>query len=278
MLWKTELGRVTLFGIEDGWMLREPTDFMPDSDPAVWAAHPEFLEGGKLRVSFGCFLVHGPSGIVMVDTGVGPSPDSAEVVTGRMPRLLDAIGVRPDEVDHVLHTHLHFDHIGGDAHPSGGAFFPNARLYVHRAELDYWLNLQGPPGDRIRSYFGPFVDEGRVESVEGDREIVQGIAMSETFGHTPGHMSVEIVSGSTRAVIAGDVTHHPIQASHPEWNIFADLDRTAAVASRRALYDRLGSGETMLAAGHFPRPGFGTVWIDEGVRFFVPAAVEMMLA
>lgn len=276
MLWRTELGNVTLFGIEDGWMLREPMEFMPDSDPSVWASHPEFLEEGKLRVSFGCFLLVGPSATVMVDTGAGPSPGSPEFVSGQMPRMLEQTGVRPEAVDHVLHTHLHFDHIGGDASPSGDAFFPNARMHVHRAELDYWLRLQGPAGDRIRSHFGPFVDEGRVESVDGDGEIVPGIAMTETFGHTPGHMSVEVAFDSGRAVISGDVTHHPLQASHPEWNIFADLDRVTAVATRRDFYDKLASGKVALAAGHFPRPGFGSVRIDDGVRVYVPAGVEQI--
>jgi len=118
------------------------------------------------------------------------------------------------------------------------------------------------------------VAEGRVESVDGDRQIIPGIAMSETFGHTPGHMSVEIHSGSSRAIIAGDATHHPLQASHPEWNMVADLDRTVAAVTRRALFDGLAAGAVMLAAGHFPRPGFGSVRVDEGIRVYVPAAVQ----
>jgi glyoxylase-like metal-dependent hydrolase (beta-lactamase superfamily II) len=274
MLWKTALGRFTIYGIEDGWSLRDPMDFMPDSDPAVWEAHPEFLTDGKIRVSFGCFLVDTPTGLVMVDAGVGWSPDRAEVVTGRMPSMLQALGVRPEEIGTVLHTHLHMDHIGGDLDRSGDPFFPNARLYVHSRELDYWMTLDGQRGDLVRRVIEPF--DARVETVGGDRGIVPGIAMVETFGHTPGHMSVELRSEQQHAVITGDVTHHPLQASNTDWNVAFDLDKAVATATRRSLYHRLETEGGMLAAGHFPRPGFGSVHVDDGVRVFMPGSVTQL--
>lgn len=270
MIWKTEFGRFTIYGIEDGWMLRDPMEFMPDSDPDEWAAHPEFLQDGKIRVSLGCFLVAGPSGLVMVDTGLGEPPDP-RMVSGKMPEALDTVGVRPDEVEMVIHTHLHVDHIGGNLDGSGSPFFPNARFYAHSAELDYWLTLEGPRGDRIRSVFEPL--DGMVEAIGGDQEIASGVAMVESFGHTPGHMSVELRSEGMRAVLAGDATHHPLQAAHPEWNMAADYDTTRAARSRRSLYEGLAADRGLLGAGHFPRPGFGSVVVDESVRIFVPAQV-----
>jgi len=271
MVWRTEFGRFTIYGIEDGWMLRDPMEFLPDSDPEVWAAHPEFLDEGKIRVSLGCFLVAGPSGLVMVDTGLGPPPDP-RMASGKMPEALGTIGIRPEEIDTVIHTHLHVDHIGGNLDDSGRPFFPNARLFAHSAELDYWLTAEGPRGDRVRSVFEPL--GGMVEAVGGDREIWPGVAVVESFGHTPGHMSVELRSGGHRAVLGGDVTHHPLQAAYPEWNMAADYDRILAVRSRRLLYEGLVSDEGLLAAGHFPRPGFGSVVVDDGVRVFVPAKVS----
>jgi glyoxylase-like metal-dependent hydrolase (beta-lactamase superfamily II) len=271
MVWKTEFGRFTIYGIEDGWMLRDPMEFLPDSDPEVWVAHPEFLDEGKIRVSLGCFLVAGPSGLVMVDTGLGPPPDP-RMASGKMPEALGTIGIRPDEIDTVIHTHLHVDHIGGNLDDSGRPFFPNARLFVHSAELDYWLAIEGPRGDRVRSVFEPL--GGMVDAVGGDREIRPGVAMVESFGHTPGHMSVELRSEGRRAVLGGDVTHHPLQAAYPEWNMAADYDRALAVRSRRLLYEGLAADDGLLGAGHFPRPGFGSVVVDEGVRVFVPAQVS----
>jgi glyoxylase-like metal-dependent hydrolase (beta-lactamase superfamily II) len=269
MLWSTELGRFTIYGIEDGWMLRDPMALLPGSDPAVWAAHPEFLEDGKIRVSFGCFLVTGPSGATMVDTGLGPTPEAADRVSGEMPRMLEWVGVRPEEVDVLIHTHLHMDHIGGDT-VAGAPFFPNATVYVHTAELDHWLTLDGSGGDRIRTIFEPL----RVEPIDGDFEVRPGITMVESIGHTPGHVSVELIAHGGRAIVAGDVTHHPLQASHPEWNVSADLDPIAAESSRRSFYDKLASSGMAFAAGHFPRPGFGTVTVEEGIRVYVPGAVE----
>jgi len=271
IVWKTEFGRFTIYGIEDGWMMRDPMEFLPDSDPEVWAAHPEFLDEGKMRVSLGCFLVAGPPGLVMVDTGLGPPPDP-RMVSGKMPEALGAIGIRPDEVDTVVHTHMHVDHIGGNLDGSGSPFFPNAPVFVHSAELDYWLTLEGPRGDRIRSVFEPL--DGMVETVDGDREIAAGIVMVESFGHTPGHVSIELRSEGRRAVLGGDVTHHPLQAAYPEWNMAADYDTGLAVRSRRSLYEGLAADGGLLGAGHFPRPGFGSVVVDDGVRVFVPAHVN----
>lgn len=269
MLWKTELGRFTIYGIEDGWALRNPTDFMPDSDPEVWAAHPEYLIDGKVMTSFGCFLIDGPSGLVMVDTGVGPSPDRPEVVTGRMPAMLQVLGVQRGDIETVIHTHLHMDHIGGDVDETGSPYFPNARVHVHRAELDYWLGLEGPRGDGVRRVMDPL----SIETFDGDREIVPGVAVAETFGHTPGHVSVELRSERRRGVITGDVTHHPLQAAYPEWNVTFDYDKAVATATRRRFYDSLLAGGGVMAAGHFPRPGFGTVAVDDGVRVFMPGSV-----
>lgn len=270
MLWKTEIGRFTVYGIEDGWMLRDPTVFMPDSDPEVWERHPEFLTNGKLRVSFGCFLIAGPDGLALVDTGAGPAPTTPEFAAGKLPEYLDVIGARPDQIDVVVHTHLHFDHIGGDV-VDGTPAFPAARIMVHRTELDYWFGLDGDPGTGVRDHLAPVA--GQIESFEGDVEVLPGISTTETFGHTPGHVSVGLISEGRQALVSGDATHHPLQASHPEWNIFADLDKTAATATRRALFERLAGSGTYLAAGHYPRPGFGTVEVHDATRVFVPAPV-----
>lgn len=270
MLWKTDVGRFTVYGIEDGWMLRDPLDFMPDSDPAVWSRHPEFLTDGKLRVSFGCFLIVSPDGLAMIDTGAGPAPTSAEFAAGQMPAALQALGVARDDVDVVVHTHLHFDHIGGDV-LAGEAFFPSARVMVHQAELDYWFGLDTDAGVRVRDHLGPI--GAQIEGFDGDMQVLPGISTTETFGHTPGHVSVGLISEGRRAVVSGDATHHPLQASHPDWNIFADLDKRQATATRRRLFDELTGSGTYLAAGHYPRPGFGTVEVHDSVRMFVPAPV-----
>jgi glyoxylase-like metal-dependent hydrolase (beta-lactamase superfamily II) len=187
-----------------------------------------------------------------------------------MPSVLEAAGVGPAQVDVVVHTHLHFDHIGGDV-TAGEPFLPKARILIHRAEVDHWFGLDDAAGRRVREHLEPVAD--RIETFEGDVTVVRGVSTTETFGHTPGHVSIGLVSEGRRAVISGDVTHHPLQAQHPEWNIFADLDQATAVATRRAFFDGLAGGGSYLAAGHYPRPGFGTVEVHESQRVFVPAPV-----
>jgi glyoxylase-like metal-dependent hydrolase (beta-lactamase superfamily II) len=270
VIFQTRLGAHTLFAIEDGWFYREPRELLPGSDPDIWT--PELLVDGRLRVSAGCFLLAGPAGLIMIDSGfgVGAEPYSPDGGVGRLPECLSKLHVDPADVTAVLHTHMHPDHIGGDRDPEGKAFFPNARLYVHAREIEYWTSDERI-GSPSQVEFQPLLDAGHVEPLEGDTEVLPGITMLETFGHTPGHMSVHIASDDTNAFITGDVTHHPVQVPHPEWGIPADVDSRQAIETRERVFDDLANSESLVAAGHYPRPGLGRIVADTDTRSFVSA-------
>ena len=273
MVWETRFGSVTLLAIEDGWFHVLPTEWFPESDPAVWAAHANYLTpDGRMRLSMGCFLMAGSDGWVMVDSGRGgPAVASTESGTGQMPAALRTLGVDPSDIRKVIHTHLHIDHFGGNLTSGGRLYFPNAQFYVHQRELDYWTT--GPQGatSGVREQLAPIIDAGRLNPIDRDTEVAAGITMIETEGHTPGHVSVVAMSDGQRTFITGDVTHHPLQADHVGWNSVLDVDPPTAAATRSRVFDSLDP-ETLVAAGHYPRPGLGNVIVDDNRRRFIPTA------
>ncbi len=274
MIHEAAAGRWKLYAIEDGWYRQHPLQNYPDSDVAAWAQHG-VVPGGLLRVSFGCFLLTDGDRLLMVDSGEGgwaaDALAAADSVTGQMPAALARLGVEPGGVETVVHSHLHIDHVGGDRTAAGEAFFPEARLIVHQADVSHFRNDESWLAERARAVFFPFIDEGRVQQIDGASSVAPGISVLPTPGHTPGHLSVVIDSGDDFVVIAGDATHHPIQAAHPDWSPAGDVDRELSAATRADLFHRLAERGGLLAGGHYPRPGFGRVVTDGPAFRFVPA-------
>jgi glyoxylase-like metal-dependent hydrolase (beta-lactamase superfamily II) len=265
-------GTFTLMAIEDGWFHRFPHETFPTSDPAYWKAHPEHLTDGKLRISMGCFLITDGDRTIMIDTGYGEEVDSLPAGSGgnRLPEAMHSLGIDPATVSHILYTHLHYDHCGGSRFKNGTPRFPNAIHYLQRGELDHWMTAEGQAAERIRKLMNGFLEEERVEVLDGEWEVVPGVRAIPTPGHTPGHQAVTITSEGTRTIIAGDATHHPAQLEHPEWSVAADMDTDEAASTRSHLFDMVAGTGTVLGAGHYPRPGIGVVEVDDGHRVFVP--------
>ncbi|HEY7703338.1 MAG TPA: MBL fold metallo-hydrolase [Acidimicrobiia bacterium] len=268
-------GAYTLIAIEDGWFHRQPHETFPTSDPAYWQAHPEHLDDGRLRISMGCFLITNGEATAMIDTGYGEDVSTLPEGAGgnRLPQAMEELGVTPAMVSHVIYTHLHYDHCGGSRTKSGSPRFPNANHFLQRGELDHWMTVDGAAGERVRRLMNGFLEEERVEVLDGEREVLPGVRVIPTPGHTPGHQAVSIISEGTRTLIAGDITHHPAQFEHPEWNVAADLDQEQAAATRGRFFEMVAGTGALMGAGHYPRPGLGKVEVDDGRRIFLPVAL-----
>ena len=276
MIFKTGVGAWTVYAIEDGWFFRDPVDMFPGSDPDAWT--PDLLAEGRLRISAGCFLLAGKGDLVLIDSGfgAGAEPFSPDGEVGRLPAALARLRVDPGEIGTILHTHLHPDHIGGDVTSEGKLAFPSATVVAHSREVDYWTE-DDRLGSRSHLTFQPVLDSGRVRTLDRDTEVVAGLTMIETFGHTPGHMSVLVSSRRQRhLIVTGDVTHHPLQVRHPDWGIAADVDRSAGIVTRKALFARIVDEGLIMAAGHYPRPGFGHIISEDGREAFAHAAVGVI--
>ncbi len=258
----TEVGEFTVHAVEDGFTMRDPVDMLRDSDLSDWVGQPGF-EDGELRLTYGCFVIEGPDGVVLVDTGLGYPKGGGLMVA------LSELGIDRLGVTDVVHTHLHPDHTGGDVIDDEPAF-PEARFHVHERELAYWFDESHPDRERGRAPFRSIVAKGRHRTVVDGIEIAGHLRIIETFGHTPGHVSIMIESNRDRLFIGGDVTHHPIQAAHPEWNNHADVDQSTSRMTRQRVFAMLADQPITMANGHYPRPGIGRLLVDGDAYRFDP--------
>jgi glyoxylase-like metal-dependent hydrolase (beta-lactamase superfamily II) len=240
---------------------------------------PNLVEPGSYRIflSFHSYVIKTPTLNILVDTCIGnhkqrpTMPEWHDLTTDYIGRLA-RIGIAPEDVDIVMCTHLHADHVGWNTKLENGRWvptFPNARYLMSR--LDYELfnatHLSNPEllvnrGSFVDSVL-PVVEHGLAIMVDEsdiiDSQLTGKIWMESAAGHSPGSLNLQLHDGGSRACICGDVIHHPIQAAIPEISNTADYNREDALASRRALLERCADTDTILLSGHFPDPTAGRV-------------------
>ncbi len=245
-----------------------------------------FIEPGTGRfiLSHHSYVVRTPRWTAIVDTCCGnhkERPGAPFWHRLNQPYLenMQALGVHPDEVDFVMCTHLHVDHVGWNTRLVDGSWvptFPRARYLMGRTEYEHWdqqhrLN----PGRNINR--GSFVDSvlpvvatGQAEFVSTDHCVFDDREATLRFvpapGHTIGNTMIDLKAGHDHAVMSGDVIHHPIQCAAPWLSNAADFDREAALATRLKLLEQLADTPSFLLAAHFPAPTAGKV-VSNGTAF-----------
>lgn len=260
---RATVGNAELIALRDSWASVPPAMFYPDVPADAWDAYREFLDDkGNLTLNLGAWLVASEGRMVLVDTGIGgrpaPMPLKEEPA---LPSVMEAAGVRPDEVDTVVYTHLHFDHTGWNTVDADGApalLFPNARHVVQRAEWEYWTaSEEQRAAAQYANALAPVEAAGLLDLVEGEHAVTAELTTVPTPGHTPGHVAFALASGGERAYLIGDAAHQPVQVREDGWCPGADVDKAASAASRRALFARIEREGALIVSGHFPFPGLG---------------------
>lgn len=272
--------------------LFKPREFLRGTDEAMIDRYKPILgprlidpETGYLIISFHSYVIRAPGLTVLVDTCNGNHKDrpgkpwqNMHTSTTYMDNLA-RLGLGPEDIDVVLCTHLHGDHVGWNTRLDGGRWvptFPRARYLMSRREYEHFSTLmEGPPGaekpypafaDSVR----PIFDAGRIELVDMDRSIHRHadnrIRIEPAPGHTPGHVTVHAEGRNGSAVLCGDVIHHPIQFHEPQLSNNGDLDPAQALASRNRMLAGCVANRSLLLTGHFPSPTAGYVHA-EGDRF-----------
>jgi glyoxylase-like metal-dependent hydrolase (beta-lactamase superfamily II) len=217
----------------------------------VAEAFPALSSGAEWRLPVNTVLVRGGGTTLLVDTGLGPEPRA--FMPGAGARLLAELaraGASPAEVDLVVHTHLHVDHVGWDGS------FPNARYAVSAAEWSYFMSedsLARRP--HLRDRVKPLRDAGSVDLIDGELEVASGVRLVPTPGHTPGHASVFIESEGEELVVLGDVAVHDLQLADPDLVYVSDHDPELSAATRKQVLGRLADRGTDVIVGHFHGPG-----------------------
>jgi glyoxylase-like metal-dependent hydrolase (beta-lactamase superfamily II) len=231
-------------------------------DPDRLAEHaswlkPNFMtEAGEIVLSIHALVVESAGKTIVVDTCMGndrPLPQGMGPFETNFLEELETV-VKREEVDFVLCTHLHFDHVGWNTMLVDGEFvptFPNARYLFGREEYEHWSTA--PEDVNIDLTYGvkPVVEAGLHELVETVHQITDEIVLEPTPGHTPGHVSVKIDSKGKRAVITGDMVHHPVQLAEPSWGSHPDAQPERAVQTRRGFAARYGDPDGLVIGTHF---------------------------
>jgi len=210
-----------------------------------------------------CLAVNTGEHQVLVDTGAGDLAPS----TGKLLQNLQAAGIAPEDIDTVIITHGHPDHIGGNTDSEGRSTFPNARYIMWKDEWDFWTSGQAEAelDEHVREVLLKFARKNlppiqdQLELVDLETEIVSGIRTLAAPGHTPGHMALAISSRGEQLLCISDVVLHPIHLERPEWHAAVDFAPEQVVATRRRILTMAAAEETLVLAFHLPFPGLGHV-------------------
>lgn len=265
------VGDIRLTFLPDGEAHFSPTLMFPASNEAAWQAHRGLLDNEDRYVTtLGGFLIETGTRKIIVDLGLGDVslaiPDFMWARGGCLLKSLEQAGVSPQQVDTVIYTHMHSDHAGWTTSGDEQALtFAGARHLVGRGEWEFWRdNLDAAFAPDAESVLSPL--KGRIDTASDGQVIAPGVNLRATPGHTPGHQSVIISSGSARAVILGDVLHCPAQIVEPEWSVPGDIDPDLARQTRERLLAELEGSETIVGCSHFPETVFGRVLQTTGKR------------
>ncbi|MDP6345991.1 MAG: MBL fold metallo-hydrolase [Alphaproteobacteria bacterium] len=281
------IGEATVDRVEDmpGPSFRLTTMF-PDFDPAVFERHRDWLvpnyvnvEKMALVMSLHSWVIRVGGLTVLVDTCIGNDKDRlpAEPWHQRQGPYLErlaAAGVRPEQVDLVMCTHLHPDHVGWNTQMADGRWlptFPNAKYLFSRTEYEHF---QAKAEDMDRQCFEdsvlPIVEHEQAEMTEGAHAIDPGMLIEPAPGHTPGHITLKLESGGDAAIFTGDILHHPLQVYRPDWNSRFCALPDEARRTRRAVLEHCVERGALLMPAHFGAPhcchvhregeSFGLAW------------------
>lgn len=233
-------------------------------------------DGFRLLLSFHSWLVRTPTRTILVDTCIGDGKprdryDAWNRKRGPYLERLAAAGVRPEDVDCVMCTHLHADHVGWNTRLVDGRWvptFPNAEYLIAEAEYRHYRAAHDAGPDAPVNYGSfadsvlPVVETGQARLVGADHRVDAGLRLEPAAGHTPGNVLIHLERGAQHAIFSGDVLHHPVQLAHPEWSTRFCADADASRRVRRGLLERVAGTATRLMTAHFQSPGCGRVVRD----------------
>jgi glyoxylase-like metal-dependent hydrolase (beta-lactamase superfamily II) len=280
--YRFQVGHIQCTTISDGMLTYTPPTF-PPPPTLLFANAPkdnleEVLQFYSIQMRswlswtspYNCLLINTGKHLVLVDTGA----DGLAPTTGRLIQNLRAEGISLGDIDTIVLTHGHPDHLGGITDSEGKLIFPTARYFISKTEWDFWMS---PQAETILDEHskGMLIGiahknltpiKGRLEIVDSENEIVSGIRVFALPGHTPGQMGLNISSSDEKLVCISDVVLHPIHLEHPEWYATFDVDPAQTVATRNSILTKATVERTLVFAFHLPFPGLGYV-IQKGLTW-----------
>lgn len=275
--YRYKIGDIEVTAINDGFAKRPLEGFVKNAELAQVqeAAKAAFLPGDALPITFNTLVLKQNGRVTLIDTGNG---DSGAPTSGTWMKNFKAAGFDPAQVDTVVFSHFHGDHINGFRLKDGTTVFPKAEAMVPAAEWDFWMDdarmAQAPDGMKgafqgARRVFAPIAKE--VKRYDSGKEILPGLTAVAAPGHTPGHTAYMLSSGNGKLMIMSDLTNHPaLFVRNPDWSAVFDMDADQARATRRRMLDMAASERAQVAFYHAPFPATGFIARDGNGFAFVP--------
>jgi glyoxylase-like metal-dependent hydrolase (beta-lactamase superfamily II) len=240
----------------------------------------EFLSPDKFVIEENCLVLNTGDQLALIDTGIGGAKDFG-ARAGRLAKNLEAAGLKPEDIDAIILSHGHLDHLAGIMGEGGQRSFPNAQIAVSKTEFDFWtdegkLSATGMMKlfvDTARANLLPNKD--RLILVEDGKEVIKGVQAISSPGHTPGHTSYLLSSAGQNVLYTADIAHTFVQFKHPEWALSFDVDPATGSATRKRMMDMAAAESLPVMVYHLPFPGIGHVARDRDAFRFVASPMEL---
>ena len=262
--------------VSDGTLLLDLTLF-PDAKPEeLKTLLAPMMQGEKAQFEASPLLLKSGSEVILMDTGSGAG---FQPTSGKLAESLKAAGTDTSAITKVIFTHAHPDHLWGNLGADGKPIFANASFHVAETEWNFWTapDLAGKmPKDMegmvktTQAQLAAIKD--KVSMFKPGAEVLPGINVIDTAGHTPGHVSFELAGGDGLIITADAITNPLVFFPHPDWKFAFDADHAMAAASRKKLLDMAAAGKIKLLGYHWPYPGLGMAEAKDGAYVYVQAA------
>jgi glyoxylase-like metal-dependent hydrolase (beta-lactamase superfamily II) len=274
---KHRLGNLDLLVLSDGSYYQDAGAVFGLVPRVMWerAAAPPLDDQYRMALGLNCVLVRSAGKTVLIETGVGDKEghrrQASPVMDGNLLRELAAAGVRSEEVDVVINTHLHADHCGWNTHRVDGDVlaptFPNAQYLIERGEWEAATH----PNERTRAtYLGenllPLEQAGVLDLIEGERAVTPEITIVPTPGHTEDHAAVVLTSGGETAIYVGDMVQHHVQLERTAWVSAFDILPLVSMETKRTMVERAIRERALIVSVHSPFPGLGRLSLGDDGR------------
>ena len=274
--YRFKLGAIEITVVSDGTLAFPAETLWGDrAEDARGLLTSTFQPSRPVGLQINTIVVDTGDKLVLIDAGCGV--DKFQKTTGALLRNLAAAGYAPGDIDTILFTHFHFDHLWGISdHENASLLFPAAEFVASETEFAFWsapdLADRLPPAQQPRiTQANLKLARPRLRLIRAVAEVVPGVTTFGTPGHTPGHMSVNISSGGKELLLTGDVVvNSEVSFLHPEWPFGFDIDVPLATRTRQAFLDRAAADKTLVGGYHLPFPGFGHVVREEGGYRWLP--------
>jgi glyoxylase-like metal-dependent hydrolase (beta-lactamase superfamily II) len=275
--YRFKLGTIEITVVSDGTLAFPAETLWPDrAEDARDLLTSTFQPASPVGLELNTILVNTGDKLVLIDAGCGV--DKFQKTSGVLLRNLAAAGYALGDIDTILFTHFHFDHMWGISdHENASLVFPSAEFVATEAEAAFWsapdLADKLPPAQQPRvTQANLKLATPRLRLIKAVAEVVPGVTTFGTPGHTPGHISAHISSGSEELLLTGDVVvNSAVSFLHPAWPFGFDIDVPLATKTRMAFLDRAAADKTLVGSYHLPFPGFGHV-VREGSGYrWLPA-------